>query len=200
MAIYRRIFERILSELRGNAGIDLDRLLSSLGRRVEELIDALDPEQLAELMADPDWKSRLRELADGIGGAPAEGAGEAARRRAEEARRSYEAWKAAREAEQARRDDARRKADEARRARGGASGRGHARREPPPPPRDPWSILGVTRDATRAQIRAAYHRLAKANHPDALGPAATDAERRTAEARMREINEAYSTLKSAPRR
>ena len=199
MALYRRIFERILSELRGNAGIDLDRLLSSLGRRGEELIDALDPEQLAELMTDPDWKSRLRELADRMGGGSAEGSGEAARRRAEEARRSYEAWKAGREAEQARRDEARRRADEARRAGGGASGRGRGQRRPSPPPRDAWSILGVARDATQAQIRAAFHRLAKANHPDALGPSATDAERRAAEARMREINEAYSALKSARR-
>lgn len=37
---------------------------------------------------------------------------------------------------------------------------------------DPYRILGLTRGATLAEVKRAYRRLAKANHPDAAGPAA----------------------------
>jgi DnaJ domain len=40
------------------------------------------------------------------------------------------------------------------------------------PPPDPYRTLGLTRAATRAEVKQAYRRLAKANHPDAAGEAA----------------------------
>ena len=58
---------------------------------------------------------------------------------------------------------------------------------------DCYSILGVPRTATASEIRAAYRRLARVYHPDLnAGP--------EAEARMREINEAYDTLSDPQRR
>ena len=40
------------------------------------------------------------------------------------------------------------------------------------PPLDPYRTLGLTRTATPAEVKQAYRRLAKANHPDAAGEAA----------------------------
>src|SRR6186713_3517382 len=40
------------------------------------------------------------------------------------------------------------------------------------PPQDPYRTLGLTRTATPADVKRAYRRLAKANHPDAAGEAA----------------------------
>ncbi len=40
------------------------------------------------------------------------------------------------------------------------------------PDSDPYRTLGLTRDATLDEVRRAYRRLAKANHPDAAGEAA----------------------------
>ena len=58
---------------------------------------------------------------------------------------------------------------------------------------DCYSILGVPRAATATEIRAAYRRLARMYHPDLnAGP--------EAEARMKEINEAYDTLSDPLRR
>lgn len=59
----------------------------------------------------------------------------------------------------------------------------------PPPPRfkqaEPWrQVLGVTADATTAEVKAAYRKLARENHPDVNK--APDAH-----ARMQEINRAY---------
>ncbi len=60
--------------------------------------------------------------------------------------------------------------------------------------RDPYAVLGVSREATTKQVAAAHRRLAKSHHPDlhAGGPEAA--------ARMREINEAWEVLSSAQRR
>ena len=55
-------------------------------------------------------------------------------------------------------------------------------------PKDYYGILGVAKTATADQIKKAYRRLAKENHPD-LHPGD-----RQAEARFKEINEAYSVL------
>ncbi len=52
--------------------------------------------------------------------------------------------------------------------------------------KDYYGILGVAKTATADQIKKAYRRLAKENHPD-LHPGD-----RQAEARFKEINEAYS--------
>jgi hypothetical protein len=62
--------------------------------------------------------------------------------------------------------------------------------------RDPREILGVERGATPTQIKAAWRRLARANHPDLTGddPAAS----RAATTRMAEINDAYAALTRNP--
>ncbi|MBA3235735.1 MAG: J domain-containing protein [Chloroflexi bacterium] len=58
--------------------------------------------------------------------------------------------------------------------------------------RDPRDILGVGHGASPMQIKAAWRRLARANHPDLTGddPAAS----RLATRRMAEINDAYAAL------
>lgn len=57
---------------------------------------------------------------------------------------------------------------------------------------DPLVVLGVEADASPAQIKAAWRRLARTNHPDLTGddPAAS----RAATRRMAEINDAYAAL------
>jgi DnaJ-like protein/exodeoxyribonuclease X-like protein len=58
--------------------------------------------------------------------------------------------------------------------------------------RDPHLVLGVERGATPAQIKAAWRRLARSNHPDLTGddPPAVQAATR----RMAEINDSYAAL------
>ena len=58
--------------------------------------------------------------------------------------------------------------------------------------RDPHDVLGVQRGADPARIKAAWRRLARANHPDLTGddPSAS----RVATRRMAEINDAYAAL------
>ncbi|MEA2611484.1 MAG: hypothetical protein QOI37_330 [Chloroflexota bacterium] len=58
--------------------------------------------------------------------------------------------------------------------------------------RDPREVLGVEPGASPTQIKAAWRRLARANHPDLTGddPAAS----RLATRRMAEINDAYAAL------
>jgi hypothetical protein len=51
---------------------------------------------------------------------------------------------------------------------------------------DPYRTLGLTRDATLEEVRRAYRRLAKANHPDAAGEAALP--------RFLAIQAAYDTI------
>jgi curved DNA-binding protein CbpA len=54
--------------------------------------------------------------------------------------------------------------------------------------RDPYTVFGVSRDASPEDIKRAYRRLAKQYHPD-LHP-----DDPNANARMQEINEAYDLL------
>ena len=58
--------------------------------------------------------------------------------------------------------------------------------------RDPHAVLGVDAGASATQIKAAWRRLARTNHPDLTGddPAAS----RLATRRMAEINDAYAAL------
>src|SRR5215472_19229685 len=62
------------------------------------------------------------------------------------------------------------------------------------PPKDYYAILGVTRDATLRQIKAAYRKLARQHHPDANpgDPGAAT--------RFRDITEACETLSDPARR
>jgi DnaJ-class molecular chaperone len=60
--------------------------------------------------------------------------------------------------------------------------------------RNPYEVLGVPRSATEADIKKAYRRIAKENHPDRAG---TD--KRAAE-RFREASDAYELLGDAAKR
>lgn len=60
--------------------------------------------------------------------------------------------------------------------------------------RDPYSVLGVSRQANADEIKTAFRRLAREHHPD-RNP--NDA---SAEQRFREINEAYQVLSDPNRR
>lgn len=54
--------------------------------------------------------------------------------------------------------------------------------------RDPYEVLGVPQGASDDEIKAAYRKLAKKYHPDLNGGSAE------AEAKMKEVNEAYNIL------
>ena len=60
--------------------------------------------------------------------------------------------------------------------------------------RDYYDVLGVQKGATDAEIKKAYRRLAKENHPD-LHPGDKEAE-----SRFKEINEAYEVLSDSDKR
>ena len=55
--------------------------------------------------------------------------------------------------------------------------------------RDPYSVLGVSPNATDDEIKEAYRKLAKKYHPD-INP-----DKKLAEEMMKEINLAYDTIK-----
>ena len=59
---------------------------------------------------------------------------------------------------------------------------------------DPYAVLGLERDCTHEQIRAAYRILARQHHPD-LNPGSPGAAKTT-----RELNAAYETLGEPARR
>jgi DnaJ-domain-containing protein 1 len=67
-------------------------------------------------------------------------------------------------------------------------------------PRDnPWRVLGLTEEASEAEVDLAYRRLISQYHPDKLAGAA-DELRRQAEARAREINAAYDRIQALRRK
>ncbi|MDB6083998.1 MAG: cytochrome biosis protein [Gammaproteobacteria bacterium] len=59
--------------------------------------------------------------------------------------------------------------------------------------KDYYKVMGVSRDATEAQIKQAYRKLARKYHPDV-------SKEKDAEAHFKEIGEAYEVLKSPEKR
>jgi curved DNA-binding protein len=59
--------------------------------------------------------------------------------------------------------------------------------------KDYYKVMGVPRDATEPQIKQAYRKLARKYHPDV-------SKEKDAEARFKEVGEAYEVLKSAEKR
>ena len=53
---------------------------------------------------------------------------------------------------------------------------------------DPYSVLGISRDATPDEVKKAYRKKARENHPD-LNPGDANAAQR-----MNDINEAYDRI------
>lgn len=62
--------------------------------------------------------------------------------------------------------------------------------------KDYYKILEISKDASPDEIKRAYRKLAKKYHPDAN----TGAEKETAEAKFKEVNEAYSVLSDEQKR
>ncbi|OGC46569.1 hypothetical protein A3F07_00400 [candidate division WWE3 bacterium RIFCSPHIGHO2_12_FULL_38_15] len=65
-----------------------------------------------------------------------------------------------------------------------------------PTTKDYYEILGVSKNATDDQIKQAYRRLAREHHPDVV----KDGDKSSAEARFKEINEAYQVLSDSQKR
>ena len=59
--------------------------------------------------------------------------------------------------------------------------------------KDYYKVMGVARDATEAQIKQAYRKLARKYHPDV-------SKEPNAEARFKEVGEAYEVLRSPEKR
>ena len=60
--------------------------------------------------------------------------------------------------------------------------------------RDYYDVLGVSKDATEADIKKAYRLLAKKYHPDA------NPDNKEAEAKFKEASEAYAILSDKDKR
>lgn len=63
--------------------------------------------------------------------------------------------------------------------------------------KDYYKILGVSKDATDDELKKAFRKLAKENHPDAQQD---EAAKKQAEVKFKEINEAYSVLSDKTKR
>ena len=57
---------------------------------------------------------------------------------------------------------------------------------------DPYSVLGVSRDASDDEIKKAYRRMSRKYHPDIAGPEFED--------KFKEVNNAYEVLSDPQKR
>ena len=64
---------------------------------------------------------------------------------------------------------------------------------------NPYAVLGLTSDASDAEIDQAYRRMISQYHPDKLAGAASEL-RQQAEAKARDINGAYDRIKTLRKR
>jgi DnaJ-class molecular chaperone len=64
---------------------------------------------------------------------------------------------------------------------------------------NPYGVLGLTDEASDAEVDQAYRRLISQYHPDRMSGVADDL-RRQAEAKAREINAAYDRIKTLRRK
>ncbi|MEG3192020.1 J domain-containing protein [Lysobacter sp. D1-1-M9] len=64
---------------------------------------------------------------------------------------------------------------------------------------NPYAVLGLSADASDAEVDQAYRRLISQYHPDRLSNVAIDL-RKQAEAKAREINGAYDRIKAQRKR
>jgi DnaJ like chaperone protein len=81
-----------------------------------------------------------------------------------------------------------------------ATGRGSAPGAPPTQDRlaDAYAALGITPDASGAEVKRAYRKLISENHPDKLASRGLpESMRQVAEERSREINAAYDLIKES---
>jgi DnaJ-class molecular chaperone len=64
---------------------------------------------------------------------------------------------------------------------------------------NPYTVLGLTLEATDAEVDQAYRRLMSQYHPDRVAQAGADI-RQQAETKAREINRAYDRIKTLRKR
>jgi len=65
--------------------------------------------------------------------------------------------------------------------------------------KDHYEVLGISRDASEAEVKKAYHKLALKYHPDRYA-GKPESEKKAAEEKFKEINEAHSVLSDQKKR